>query len=386
VNVAEAQDLVRGNPLSFLHVEKAEIDVPTVNGVEDRRVYERAKENLAALMRQGILVAEKTDVFHLYRQRMGKHVQTGLVACVALAEYETGRIKRHEFTREDKECERTLHIDTVGAQTGPVFLTYRGREEIDRLVERVVARTPEYDFEADDGVEHAVWTLREPTEIREIREGFASVETLYIADGHHRAAAAAAVSRLRSAQNPADRGDEQHHFLLAVLFPHDQIRIMDYNRAVRDLNGLSEAEFLDRIGERFEISDRFPEKSPRRPHEFGMYLNGNWRLLTARTGILVEDDPVAGLDVSLLQENLLRPVLGIRDQRTDTRIEFIGGIRGMSELERLVDRAGFAVAFSLYPPTVGEMMAVADAGRIMPPKSTWFEPKLRSGLFVHLLE
>jgi len=386
VNVAEAQDLVRGNPLSFLHVEKAEIDVPTVNGVEDRRVYERAKENLDAFMRQGILVAEKTDVFHLYRQRMGKHVQTGLVACVALAEYETGRIKRHEFTREDKERERTLHIDTVGAQTGPVFLTYRGREEIDRLVERVVARTPEYDFEADDGVEHAVWTLREPTEIREIREGFASVETLYIADGHHRAAAAAAVSRLRSAQNPADRGDEQHHFLLAVLFPHDQIRIMDYNRAVRDLNGLSEAEFLDRIGERFEISDRFPEKSPGRPHEFGMYLNGNWRRLTARTGILVEDDPVAGLDVSLLQENLLRPVLGIRDQRTDTRIEFIGGIRGMGELERLVDRAGFAVAFSLYPPTVGEMMAVADAGRIMPPKSTWFEPKLRSGLFVHLLE
>ena len=386
LNVAEARQQVRDNPLSFLHVEKSEIDLPDAAGVEDRRIYARAKENLEGMIRQGILVQEESAVFYLYRQQMGERVQTGIVACAGIAEYETGRILRHEFTREDKERERTLHIDTVGAQTGPVFLTYRGRVEIDRLTARIAGRPPEYDFTADDGVRHTVWIIRDPAEIREVAEGFTPVEAIYIADGHHRAAAAATVARLRSSRNPGDRGDGEHHFLLAVLFPHDQLRIMDYNRAVRDLNGLTEAAFLKRIGDHFLITEDFTVKSPGRPHEFGMYLKGDWRRLTARVGILREDDPVAGLDVSLLQENLLGPVLGIRDQRTDARIDFIGGIRGMAELERLVDQAGFAVAFSLYPPTVAQMMAVADQGKVMPPKSTWFEPKLLSGLFVHLLE
>ncbi|MCE5264978.1 MAG: DUF1015 family protein [Deltaproteobacteria bacterium] len=386
LNAAEARELVRDNPLSFLHVEKSEIDLPDAGGVEDCRIYERAKENLEGMIHKGILFQEQSAVFYLYRQQMGgERLQTGIVACTDLAEYESGRILRHEFTRADKEKERTLNIDTVGAQTGPVFMVYRGRTEIDRVSARVAARPPEYDFTAAGGVRHTVWIISDPAEIREVADGFARVETLYIADGHHRAAAAANVARLRSARNPAGAGEGEHRLLLSVLFPHDQPRIMDYNRAVRDLHGLTEAEFLKRVGDRFRIAENFTEKEPARPHEFGMYLNGVWRRLTASAEILREDDPVAGLDVSLLQENLLSPILGIRDQRTDPRLEFVGGIRGMAELERLVDRAGFAVAFSLYPPTVAEMMAVADQGKVMPPKSTWFEPKLLSGLFVHLL-
>jgi uncharacterized protein (DUF1015 family) len=386
LNVAEARQQVRDNPLSFLHVEKSEIDLPDAAGVEDRRIYARAKENLEGMVRRGILFREESAVFYLYRQQSGGRVQTGIVACTDIAEYDTGRILRHEFTREEKEKERTLHIDTVGAQTGPVFLIYCGSDEIDRLTAQVAERPPEYDFTADDGVRHTVWVIGDPAEIRAVAEGFAPVETLYIADGHHRAAAAANVARLRSSRNPGDRGEGEHHLLLAVLFPDDQLRIMDYNRVVRDLNGLTEEEFLKRIGDHFRVEEDYGAKAPARPHEFGMYLKGGWRRLTARAEILREEDPVAGLDVSLLQENLLAPVLGIRDQRTDARIEFVGGIRGMAELERLVDHAGFAVAFALYPPTVKQMMAVADQGKVMPPKSTWFEPKLRSGLFVHLLE
>ncbi len=386
LNVAEAREDVNHNPLSFLHVEKSEIDLPDATGVEDLRIYQRAKENLDALIDQGILFREEFATFYLYRQQMGNHVQTGIAACVSLAEYESGWIKRHEFTRQDKERERTLHIDTVGAQTGPILLAYRGEETIDCLTAQVAERPPEYAFTTDNGICHTVWVIRDLAEIRAITEGFAPVEALYIADGHHRAAAAAAVARLRSSRNSGDRGDEGHHFMLAVLFSSEQLRIMDYNRVVRDLNGLTEAAFLKRVGENFLISNDFTEKFPERRHDFGMYLGGRWHCLTARAEILREDDPISGLDVSLLQQNLLDPILGVRDPRTDARIEFIGGIRGMAELERLVNHAGFAVAFSLYPPTVAQMMAVADAGKVMPPKSTWFEPKLLSGLFVHPLE
>jgi uncharacterized protein (DUF1015 family) len=329
---------------------------------------------------------EESDAFYLYRQQMGDRIQTGITACVSIAEYETGKIRRHEFTRADKERERTLHVDTVGAQTGQIFMTYRRREAIDALTAQVAVRPPEYDFTAADGVRHTIWVIADSDEIRAIADAFSSVEALYIADGHHRAAAAATVSRLRGFRNPGDRGDEAYHFMLAVLFPHDQVRIMDYNRAVRDLNGLKTKAFLKKVGEHFTITENFAAKSPEQPHEFGMHLDGKWFRLTARQAILRDDDPVAGLDVSLLQENLLGPILGIGDPRTDGRIEFIGGIRGMAELERLVGEAGFAVAFSLYPPSVGQMMDVADAGKVMPPKSTWFEPKLLSGLFVHSLE
>ncbi|MEW6335201.1 MAG: DUF1015 family protein [Thermodesulfobacteriota bacterium] len=382
----EAQQFVRGNPLSFLHVEKSEIDVPDAAGVDDQRIYDRARGNLQEMVRGGILRRDDGPAFYLYRQQSRGHRQTGIVAGVSIAEYEAGLIRRHEWTRDDKERERTRHIDTVGAQTGPVFLTYRGAEGIDRLAARVAAGPPEYDFTAGDGVDHTVWIIDDPADIGEVVEGFAAVDCLYIADGHHRAAAAAAVARLRQARHPSDRGDEAHHWLMAVIFPRQQVRIMDYNRAVRDLNGLTEKQFLERLGGAFLVSEPFPEKSPARRREFGMYLGGTWRRLTAGKAILHDDDPIAGLDVSLLQDHLLGPVLGVGDPRTDTRIRFIGGSRGMAELERLVDRGDCAVAFSLYPPTVGEMMAVADAGKVMPPKSTWFEPKLLSGLFVHPLE
>ena len=386
MNCEEAKKFVRENPLSFLHVEKSEIDVPDAGEVDDQRIYDRAKANLLGLVGKGVLRREEVPAFYLYRQRVGERLQTGIVAGVSITEYEAGRIRRHELTRADKEQERMRHIDTVGAQTGPVFLTYRGREAIDRLAARVATRPPEYDFTAGGGVIHTVWVLSDPAEIRDVVEGFAPVESLYIADGHHRAAAAATVARLRKDRNQKSRREEGYHILMSVLFPQDQLRIMDYNRAVRDLNGLTERTFLERVGERFLISESSTEKSPARRHEFGMYLGGSWRHLAARKEILRDDDPVAGLDVSLLQEHLLSPVLGICDPRTDSRISFIGGIRGMVELENLVERGAFAVAFSLYPPTLGEMLAVADAGKVMPPKSTWFEPKLLSGLFVHLLE
>lgn len=384
LNVEEARERVRDNPFSFLHVEKSEIDLPDASGVDDLRIYERAGANLREMVHRGIMVREASDAFYLYRLRMGERTQTGIVACVSVSEYETGRILRHEHTREDKERERTLHIDTAGAQTGPIFLTYRGKQMIDRLATRVAERNPEYDFRADDGVQHTVWTIADPGEVREVAEGFATIEAVYIADGHHRAAAAAAVSRIRDARNPGG-GGEEHRFMLGVLFPHDQLHILDYNRVVRDLKGLTPEAFLERVRERFVVTDPYGEKSPRRLHDFGMYLRGRWYGLRARPEILRDDDPVAGLDVSLLQDHLIGPVLGIQDVRKDPRIDFIGGIRGMAELERLVDRAGYAVAFSLYPPTVQQMMAVADQGKVMPPKSTWFEPKLLSGLFVHLL-
>jgi len=379
----EAKRFVLGNPLSFLHVEKSEIDVPDAEEGDDPRIFEKARVNLLELVDKGILRRDESPRFYLYRQKIGERCQIGIVAGVSIAEYEAGRIKRHELTRADKERERTRHIDSVGAQTGPVFLTYRGREPIDRLTARVVTRPPEYDFTAVDGVVHTAWVLNDPGEISEVIEGFDRVELLYIADGHHRAAAAATVARLRKQRN---QGGAEEGLLLSVLFPQDQVRIMDYNRAVRDLNALTREAFLDRVEENFLIQSAAAGKSPARRHEFGMYLDGVWRHLIARNKILKEEDPVAGLDVSLLQDHLLGPVLGIRDPRTDARISFIGGIRGMGELERLVDGGACAVAFSLYPPTVGEMMAVADAGKVMPPKSTWFEPKLLSGLFVHLLE
>jgi uncharacterized protein (DUF1015 family) len=386
MNREEAKRFVRSNPLSFLHVEKSEIDVPDAKDVDDQRIFDRAKANLQGLIDKGALRREKTAAFYLYRQRVGDHSQTGIVAGVSIAEYDAGRIRRHELTRADKEKERTRHIDTVGAQTGPVFLTYRGRGAIDRLTARVTAMSPEYDFTAGGGVVHTVWVLSDPAEIRAVVEEFAQVDSLYIADGHHRAVAAATVARIRKDRNPGDRGDEGYHILMAVLFPREQVRIMDYNRAIRDLNGHTAKAFLAQVSQNFLISEDYREKSPERRHEFGMYLDGTWRHLTARKEILRDDDPIAGLDVSLLQEHLLGPILGVRDPRTDSRISFIGGIRGMVELENLVDRGDCVVAFSLYPPTVEEMMAVADAGKVMPPKSTWFEPKLLSGLFVHLLE
>lgn len=381
----EAKLIAAGNPLSFLHVEKSEIDLPSDIAPHDQLIYDTAKCNLDKMISEGVLFQEKKACFYIYSQEMNGRRQYGIVGGISAGEYETGKIKKHELTRTDKERDRTCHVDTVGAHTGPVFITYRMRPAVDRLVEEAVAEPPEYDFTADDGISHTVWTVRDEDKIAAIIREFAGIDRLYIADGHHRAAAAAAVAGMRRERHPHAESPECE-YIMAVLFPHTQLKIMDYNRVVRDLHGLSAEEFLQRCRESFILSDDYYDKSPRRFHEFGMYLGGRWYKLVAKEGTYQESDSVSRLDVSILQERLLGPVLAVRDARTNQRIGFAGGIRGMEELERLVDSGKYSVAFALYPPTIEQLMEVADAGRIMPPKSTWFEPKLRSGIFTHLLE
>ena len=386
MNVEEAKGQAASEPLSFLRVEKSEIDLPDAGGVEDLRIYAKAKDNLRELIAGGVMVQESEPCFYVYRQKMGGRLQTGIAACISVAEYEAGVVRKHEFTRADKERERTLHIDTVSAQTGPVFIAYRGRKEIDAVVDAAMTGPPLYDFIAGDGNGHTVWRIDGESDIEALRKEFAAVEALYIADGHHRCAAAAAVARRRKGANPGHSGREEYNFTLAVLFPHDQLRILDYNRVVKDLNGMDGEEFLRRVAERFEVHDSFSARTPARRGEFGMYLKGSWRRLVAKPDPKRREDPITSLDVSILQADLLEPLLGIGDPRTDKRIDFVGGIRGMDELERLVGSGRFSVAFSLFPSSLDELMAVADTGKVMPPKSTWFEPKLRSGIFVHTLE
>lgn len=385
MSVQEAQEIVRKNPLSFLRVEKSEVDMPDAHDAHDDRIYEIAKENLNRLVQEEVLFQDKKPCFYLYRQKMGSHEQYGIVARANLAEYESGRIKKHEFTTLDKEVDRTKHILTVNAQTGPVFLTYPAHDFIDGLIEKMVESEHEYDFTADDGISHTVWVISAEDDIAALINSFDKVNAFYIADGHHRAAAAAAVRRLRRAQYPTASGYEAYNFVMAVLFPHNQLKIMGYNRVVRDLNGLQEQDFLRQIGQRFDMNGNFTEKLPAHYHEIGMYFRGSWYRLTAKDGSFDREDPVKVLDVSILHDNLLCPILGIRDPRTDTRIVYVGGKRGVKELERLVDTNEYAVAFSLYPTSMEQLMAVSDTGKVMPPKSTWFEPKLRSGIFVHLL-
>jgi len=386
MSVGEARQQIKKNPLSFLRVEKAEADFPGDVGDHEQVVTQKAKDNLERMMEEVILRQDDLASFYLYRQQMGGHVQMGIAACVSVDEYTTGRIRTHELTLDAKERGRMLHINGIGAQTGPVFLTYRGQERIDRLLSQMTSREPEYDFTAEDGVRHTVWIIGEVADIRSIQEAFLPVGTLYIADGHHRAAAAVRVAGMRKERQSGGKGAGECDFMLAVLFPANQLRIMDYNRAVRDLNGLSADVFLERIGDKFLVLKNFREKMPRQAHEFGMYLQGNWYLLSATEKAFSQEGGVAALDVAILQENILGPVLGIENPRTDKRIAFIGVSRGAAGLEGIVENDGFAVAFSLFPPTVEKMMEVADAGMTMPPKSTWFEPKLRSGLFVHLID
>ena len=378
----EGKKAVEGKPLSFLRVEKSEIDVPDATSPDDVIIYETAKRNLARLRDEGILKQDSSPCYYIYRQQMGAQVQTGIVGVMSALEYGEGKIKKHELTRQDKEDDRTRHVDYVNAQTGPVFISYSARSGINEIVQEVAAGEPEYDFTAEDSVRHTAWLLTDQVQIETVKSEFAKVSTLYIADGHHRAAAGAAVARKRRKEG----GPRESDMILAVFFPHDQLKVMDYNRAVKDLRGLTPEEFKEKISNRFSVSNNFAARSPERPHDFGMYLSGRWYRITIKEGVYDAADPVASLDAAILQEHLLAPVLGIDNPRTDERIKFIGGIRGMSELEKLVDQEGYAVAFSLYATSMQEIMKVADAGAIMPPKSTWFEPKLRSGLFVHCLE
>ncbi len=385
VSAQEAREMAKENPKSFLHVVRSEIDLPPDMDVYDDPVYETAKKNIDRLLSEDILFQDSRPCFYIYRQKAGKHEQYGVVAGVSVDEYVSGRIKKHELTLAAKEGDRVKHIAAVNAHTGPVLLFYRDRDSIDRIVGKIVRGRPEYDFTADDGVSHTVWVVDDKQHITALREEFLNVDSLYIADGHHRAASAAAVAGMRRAENRSHRGDEGYNYIMAVLFPHNQLRIMGYNRVVKDLRGLSEVEFMYKVGEKFLIFSNFGEKLPSRLHEFGMYLDGRWHKLAPKDDIYDKGDIVGALDVSLLQNNLLGPVLGINDPGRDGGIDFVGGSAGMGKLEELVDSGEFAVAFSLYPPTLTQMMNVADAGEVMPPKSTWFEPKLRSGIFVHLL-
>ena len=379
----EAQNSVAGNDLSFMHVEKSEIDVPDGTRSDDELIYRTAKSNFARMREKGIVFQEKFSCFYIYRQQMGSQVQTGIVGVISAAEYDTGKIKKHELTRKDKEEDRIRHVDIVNAQTGPVFISYMARPRINAIVKKIVASNPEYNFTAEDGIIHTAWVVADAGQIEQIKKEFLQVDALYIADGHHRAAAAAAVARQRRKPDNAAGSINEPDMVLAVLFPHEQLKVMDYNRTVKDLNGLTPEKYLKKITASFIVNKNFAAKSPQKLHDFGMYLGGRWYKLTIKDGMYDAKDPVASLDAAILQDHLLAPVLGISDPRTDDRIKFIGGIRGMSELEKLVDKDGFAVAFSLYPTTMEQIMHVADAGAIMPPKSTWFEPKLRSGMFVH---
>jgi len=376
--------MTKVNVLSFLHVVKPEIDLEPGIDPYDPRVYDKGGENFRSLIDRGVLRREERPGFYIYQQRMGDHVQAGVVAGASVDEYEAGLIKKHEFTRPDKEDDRTRHVNALNANTGPVFLTYAASEPLDRVIDGIRERPPEYDFTSDDGIGHTLWVVSEPEDIALLAAGFGAVPHLYVADGHHRSAAATRVRAMRRDANPEHRGDEEYNYFLAVIFPHDQMKIMAYNRVARDLAGLSEEAFLERVRERFEISPaEVPE--PEHPRSFGMFLAGRWHRLVARPGSFPEQDPVESLDCAILQNNLLQPVLGIADPRTDKRVDFVGGIRGTQELERRC-REGWAVAFALYPTSIGQLMAVADAGKVMPPKSTWFEPKLRSGLIVRPLE
>lgn len=380
----EARVLAQGNPYSFLHVCKPEIDLDPGVPLYDERVYAMGSGNLRRFIADGWLLKDEKPHLYVYQQKMGNHVQAGIVALCSAKEYEQGLIKRHEFTRKDKEDDRTRHVLVQNANGEPVFLTYRALKDIDTIVDRVRSRPPAYDFVATDGIGHTLWVVEDPVEEDVLRRLFGSVPALYVADGHHRTAAAVRCGQTLRKRSATHTGDEPFESFMAVVFPHDQLMIMDYNRVVKDLNGLSEKEFLGKVKEKFEVSEA-PGPKPEAPTQFGMYLGLQWYRLKAKPGTFPEKDPVKGLDVSILQDNLLAPVLGIADPRTDKRIDFVGGIRGTKELEKRV-HDGCAVAFSLYPTSLEQLMAVADAGEVMPPKSTWFEPKLRSGLTVRLIE
>jgi len=381
---AEAREMVAENPLSFLHVVKPEIDLEPGTDVYAPEVYQTGAANLRRLVDDGALIREEKPALYLYRQRMGDHVQTGLVAGASVDEYEADLIKKHEHTRPVKEDDRTRHIDALDANTGPVFLTYKARPKIDALVERLTAADPTYDFVAPDGIQHVLWVVDSEADRDALVAAFAEVPELYVADGHHRSAAGTRIRALRRDANPDHTGDESYNYFLSVIFPDDQMMILDYNRVVRDLKGLDPEAFVTSIGERFDMEPT-EDGRPARRGCFGMYLPGRWFRLTAKEGSFPADDPVSSLDVAILQDNLLAPLLGIGDPRSDERIDFVGGIRGLEELERKVDSGEWAVAFALHPTSIDQLFAVADAGLVMPPKSTWFEPKLRSGLIVRPL-
>jgi len=383
-NRKEACQAVAENSLSFLNIDRAETQFSDDVDMYDERVYRKAKELLEMRIADGTFVTDDGENYYLYQLTMDGRSQTGIVACCSIDDYENGIIKKHENTREEKELDRIRHVDVTGAHTGPIFLAYRSNETLAGIMTEVMERTALYDFVSDDGIGHKVWRICDGGMVQAIKEAFRTIPATYIADGHHRAASAVKVGLKRRQENPEYTGEEPFNYFLSVLFPEDQLMIMPYNRVVKDLNGLSMEKFFTAVHEKFDVARIGKEPyAPVKKGMFGMYLEGIWYMLKVKEDY-ASKDPVKGLDVSILQDQLLGPVLGIGDPRTDKRIDFIGGIRGLGELERRVSE-DMKVAFSMYPTSIQELFAVADAGLLMPPKSTWFEPKLRSGIFIHKL-
>lgn len=381
-NREEATKEVEKNAESFLRIDRAETQFPISVDMYDDSVYQRAHDTLWNLVEDGTFIREDKKCYYIYELTMNGRVQTGIVACAAVDDYLNDTIKKHENTRAEKEVDRIRHVDACNAQTGPIFLAYRSNDIINRIVAQTKEQEAEYDFTSEDGIRHRVFVIREDEDIAALEAAFAGIDSIYIADGHHRAASAVKVGLKRRAENPAHNGTEEYNFFLSVLFPHDQLMIMDYNRTVKDLNGMDKDAFLSKISECFIVETSDGPVKPEKKGNFGMYLEGQWYRLAARPELFEGKDAVGRLDVSVLQDYLLGPVLGIGDPRTDARIDFVGGIRGLKELERRAD-GDMKVSFSMYPTSITELFDVADQKLLMPPKSTWFEPKLRSGLFIH---
>ncbi len=386
LNSDEAREEAMGHPLSFLHVGKPEIDLDPSISLYDPLVYEKGKENLWKLINDGILFQDERPYFYVYSQTMDGRTQYGLVGCASVDDYWNDVIKKHEKTRKDKEEDRSNHVRVTNAHTGPIFLTYRDNDSINQIVDEVIQNKPENEFVASDGITHKTWVIKDAGLIQQINKVFAGIDYLYVADGHHRSAAAAIVGRERQFANPNHTGEEEYNFFLAVLFPASHLKIMDYNRVVKDLNGLTKEEFFDKVQELASVEMISSQFKPVKKGEIGLYMDNQWYKITLNDVLLSNPDPVESLDVAILQNKILAPILGIEDPRTSKRIDFVGGIRGLGELERIVNSGGMKLAFSMFPTSVDELMKIADSGKIMPPKSTWFEPKLRDGLFIHFLD
>lgn len=386
VNSEEARELVKNNPNSFLRVGKPEVDLDPNISLYDKKVYEKGKENLNNLIDRGILKEDPSPCYYVYSLTMDGRTQNGLVGCASIDDYWNDVIKKHEHTRKQKEEDRCEHVRVTNAHTGPIFLTYKDEKEINDLVKRIKENQPDNDHISDDGIRHQTWVINNAEDIEFIKNKLASVPNFYVADGHHRSAAAAIVGKERREANPNHTGKENYNRFLAVLFPASELHIMDYNRLVVDLNGNSVSEFLEKVSEKFFVEKSSSKVSPSKKGEFGFYCEGNWYKWTIKPEFVDLSKPVESLDVAILQKFVLDGLLGIEDPRIDDRIDFVGGIRGLDELVRRVDIGGMKAAISMYPTSIEELMNIADAGKVMPPKSTWFEPKLRDGLFVHFLD
>ncbi|MDX9790181.1 MAG: DUF1015 family protein [Candidatus Kapaibacterium sp.] len=386
LNSDEARIEAGTNAISFLHVGKPEIDLDPSLDIHDAKVYQKGKENLMNLIDSGILKEDPDRYFYIYAQTMNGRTQYGLVGCAAVEDYWNDIIKKHEKTRADKEEDRSNHVRVTNAHTGPIFLTYPDDEVVNSEVDRITQSEPEIDFVAADGIRHQCWVIKEQNIIRTIEKSLSEVPNFYVADGHHRSAAAAIVGRERQLANPSHKGDEEYNYFLAVLFPASHLYIMDYNRLVKDLNGNSEPEFFEKLSKYYSVERVNSQHKPTQKGEIGLYINKSWYKLNLHPEFANNPDPVESLDVAILQKYILDGILGIEDPRRSTRVDFVGGIRGLGELEKRVDSGEMVLAFSMFPTSIQELIDIADAGQIMPPKSTWFEPKLRDGMFVHFLD